>query len=158
MMNQVTNLVQWKNLTDDQKAEYDFEGYAYETQGLYDLNWFNASKSKGTDEARNQKVYRLKIEPEKWYMVDEDTGHLGENIIGREHRFAHIRPAKTSEIPEQEPSLENKSNAELIDNWEKLERWVDDIVNYEPNQIGEYSYFRVDRFKDIMKEIKAGVE
>ena len=154
-MNQVTNLVQWKNLTDDEKAEFDFEGYAYQFQ--WGEDWSGA-KITPINSIDGEHVFRLKIEPEKWYYW-EAIGLSGVTMgkdLNNPSLEGILRPAKPSEIPEPE-TLEDKSKAELIDNWEKLERWVDDIQNYEPNQIGEYSYFRVDRFKDLMKDIKAGV-
>ena len=155
MINQVTNLVQWKNLTDDEKAAFDFENYKYEHQLESETEWIDSSGPFADD------VYRLVIEPDKWYYCGDINGCdilLGEDVIVIAD--TELRPAtkaeiaSVSEIPQSE-TLEDCVKAELIDNWEKLERWVNDINNYEPNQIGEYSYFRVDRFKDIMKDIKA---
>ena len=67
-MNQVTNLVQFKNLTDDEKAAFDFEGYDYECQmSAKDDSSFYIQDPSYEEIPHNALVYRLKIEPEKWY-------------------------------------------------------------------------------------------
>lgn len=115
-MNQVTNLTQYKNHTDEQKAGFDFENYKYEVQALRDLDWFNASKSKGTNEERDQKVYRLKIDPDKWYYMENACGFskdtkgsdLNENTI---EFLTILKPATAEEIPKPE-TLEDRVKAE----------------------------------------------
>jgi len=104
-MNQTTNLIQWKNLTDEQKAGFDFEGYDYEMQ--CDLKWFDIRDFEG-----DEVVYRLRIEPDKWYFCEvktipnnrtENTIKLGEHLTLDFIEACHIvRPATADEIPKPE--------------------------------------------------------
>ena len=60
-MDQVTNLIQWKNLTDEQKADFDFENYKYEFQNGVHWNYIQ------TKTPYDHCVYRLVVEDDKWY-------------------------------------------------------------------------------------------
>ncbi len=115
MMNQTTNLTQWKNLTDDEKAAFDFEDYAYEFQSGHSIEWEEYTIALLRKLGANiDLVYRLKIEPEKWYYWSSIQGKgvvLGSEII-YSHVFDLLRPAKESEIPKQELSLEDRVEAE----------------------------------------------
>jgi len=106
-MNQTTNLVQYKNLTDDQKATFDFEGYAYEFQ-LDDKGWkdllvigkesfiYKGSLKSVSGHPYNNTVYRLKIDPEKWYFW-EAIGLSGVTMgkdLNNPNLEGIIRPAK----------------------------------------------------------------
>jgi len=113
-VNQATNLIQWKNLTEDQKANFDFENYKYELQSTID--WvMRTSKSIGLPDV----VYRLVIDPEKFYFVDSHkyTIPKNKNIIkgcdfGEDHfddsDYCILRPAKPHEIPQPEKTLEQR--------------------------------------------------
>lgn len=81
-MNQVTNLIQRKNLTQEQKDEFDFENYKY--------------------------VYRLVIEDDKWYFAHDEV-RLGKDWDKDELEEAcECRPARPDEIPQQEKTLEQR--------------------------------------------------
>lgn len=110
-MNQTKNLIQWKNLTDDEKAGFDFENYDYECQHLYaSTEWLEWSIKHHS--LQGERAYRLKIEPDKWYWYEHegDQGaQIGGDIIsnlschGMElDRYQVIRPAKPDEIPQPE--------------------------------------------------------
>ena len=75
-MNQTTNLIQWKNLTDDEKAGFDWS-YKYKFQ--FNRSWNNYQPSNPCD----NDVYRLKIEPDKWYYLVHGDGST-EIIIGKD--------------------------------------------------------------------------
>ncbi len=141
-MNQTTNLIQWKNLTDDEKAAFDFS-YQYERQlNGHGTDWLMCSRNHQSAKVKadGDTVYRLKIEPEKWYYCEvktvpngrlENTIKLGEHLTGDFIQACHIvRPAKPSEIPKQEPSLEYRVKAEyggyevVILEWDKRDLWT----------------------------------
>ena len=63
-MNQTTNLVQYKNHTEEQKGDFDFENYKYEYQSLQGLQWHSLKGST----ADTERIYRLVIEEDKWYF------------------------------------------------------------------------------------------
>jgi len=107
-MNQTNpHFTQWKNLTPEQQADHDFKNYAYEYQ--------NAVKGwSAKDETRPENahiVYRLKIEPEKFYYVEESEDEVWKILKGSEispiNTWPVLRPAKPSEIPELIPTGED---------------------------------------------------
>jgi len=100
-MNQTQNLIQWKNLTEYQKAGFDFEGYKYEKQVAYDWKEMPHKFTSCVDDA----VYRLVIEPDKfYYWNDEDD--IGSGVKkGKDFitfGYKSLRPAKPEEIPKPE--------------------------------------------------------
>lgn len=102
-MNQVTNLVQWKNLTQEQKKDFDFEDYKYEYQGEH--NWWLPHAGI----CKFERIYRLVIEDDKWYtgfINGELVTCLGSCFDGLNPEI--LRPAKPDEIPQQEKTLEQK--------------------------------------------------
>jgi len=113
-MNQATNLIQWKNLTDEQKAEFDFEEYRYEMQYTSKSKGFEPAP-KNADAVVNHRVYRLKIEPDKWYYWMQFTGRyssqsdivLGKDLKGHLESYDELRPATPEEIPIQ-PEIKEK--------------------------------------------------
>ena len=109
-MNQNTNLIQWKNLTDEQKADFNFEGYKYEFQ------MFDWVPKQGSNIA-NDRVYRLVIEEDKWYFCKGvyKKPILGKYLICENNKyerlkvFENLRPAKLHEIPKpKEKSLQER--------------------------------------------------
>jgi hypothetical protein len=98
-MNQTNNLVQWKNLTEDQKAGFDFEGYKYEEQHYNSNQWMGYVSHHGRD---TTSVYRLVIEPDKFYYWDDGDG-IGSGVKkGKDFitfGYKSLRPAKPEEIP-----------------------------------------------------------
>jgi len=114
-MNQTRNLIQWKNLTNEEAAGFDFENYKYEFQ--HGLDWIlktNIDLPINGD-STNQCVYRLVIELDKFYYtddgIDSPSVDLGSNLIkwdikgSNEFTFKKstvVRPAKPSEIPKPE--------------------------------------------------------
>jgi len=109
-MNQVTNLIQHKNLTQEQKDDFDFEKYDYVFQGKDDF-WY-------TGEASGECVHRLVIVDDKWYTRTDDDGQqlttLGEDIDKATIKYAlSLRPARPDEIPQDERTLERK----IEDKW-----------------------------------------
>jgi len=115
-MNQTTNLIQWKNLTEEQKAGFDFEGYDYKMQ--CDLKWFDIRDFEG-----DEVVYRLKIEPEKWYclgMGQNEQITQGKYILSSSYhtdfQTTLLRPATAAEIPKPEViTLEDRVKFEYSD-------------------------------------------
>ena len=112
-MNQVTNLIQWKNLTDEEKAGFDFENYKYEYQICRE--WIKYEM--GSIDPRLDMVYQLVIEDDKWYYwvwEGESFIKLGSQVVEM-HRggYSTIRPARPDEIPQDERTLEQK----IQDKW-----------------------------------------
>ncbi len=108
-MNQTTNLIQWKNLTQEQKADFDFENYKYEYQ-CRSIGWRDKTKS---DAFALETVYRLVIEPDKWYYLKRQRQELEGQIIkgsniGVVDQCFIFRPAKPDEIPKPKKTLEQK--------------------------------------------------
>ena len=111
-MNQVTNLIQWKNLTEEQKADFDFENYKYKAQtanGWEDYSSFTYLSSDSVVTQREQLVFRLFIEEDKWYFCE---GVYKKPILGKDlycedfNVFSeNLRPAKPHEIPVKEKTL-----------------------------------------------------
>jgi len=128
-MNQKTNLTQWKNLTDDEKAAFDFENYSYEHQLESSTKWIDSDGPFSDD------VHRLKIEPEKWYYLisSSDGGEFlqGSELLKDDYINVHpvVRPCQPSEIPKPE-SLEDRVKAEyggfevVMLEWDKRELWT----------------------------------
>ena len=109
-MNQTTNLIQWKNHTQEVQAEHDFEGYKYEVQAGENLGWMKGSVAS----AYSDWVYRLVIEPDKWYYCHHEP--LGEvhviqgSKVGPVEDMQILRPAKPNEVP-QPKTLEDRIKA-----------------------------------------------
>jgi hypothetical protein len=116
-MNQTTNLIQWKNIPDKQKAEHDFENYAYEYQNEHSTDWQNLRD----DDIFQDCVYRLVIEPEKWYFLELNRGGneviIGSNLLKDDYSGIHptVRPCKPDEIPKPEKTLEDRIKDEYSD-------------------------------------------
>ena len=119
-MNQATNLIQWKNLTEEQKADFDFKDCKYEQQ-LDDGSWITIEPWG----AFGNIVYRLKIEPEKWYYFEcQGQSHMvtGKLIVNQEDAEI-LRPARKDEIPKQE-TLEDKIKAKWPDKEVAMLEWA----------------------------------
>ena len=104
MINQVTNLIQWKNLTPEQQAEFDFEDYEYEAMAPLSTIWVSALTQPITP--HDHTIYRLKIQPEKWYYIKFDSPNSvdsytlrGSDDLIKEPFISIIRPATKDEIP-----------------------------------------------------------
>jgi len=118
-MNQVTNLVQWKNLLQEQKDAYDWN-CKYEWQGSGE-DWYSDD-----GDLDSNAVYRLVIEPGKFYYIKTDFNtsgiELGKTLLDQEdagdatfllEEYKVIRPATEAEIPEPEPAtLEERVKSE----------------------------------------------
>jgi hypothetical protein len=106
MMNQVRNLIQWKNLTQEQKDDFNFENYEY--QFLSEYEWTNSTVIRG-ESAGYDLVYRLVIEDDKYYVYED--GGREEVFKGDEPYLVDtklLRPARPDEIPQPEKTLEQK--------------------------------------------------
>tara|TARA_R110002020_G_scaffold56890_2_gene156989 strand:+ start:835 stop:1413 length:579 start_codon:yes stop_codon:yes gene_type:complete len=111
-MNQVTNLIQFKNLSDEQKAEFDFESYEYEFQFFDEqTHWDRLGNVKYEDPVA---VYRLVIQPEKWYYVaasgirdSKPFIAIGESLEAYSV-YRILRPATAEEIPKPEKTLKER--------------------------------------------------
>jgi hypothetical protein len=96
-MNQTNpHFTQWKNLTEEQKAEHDFENYSYEFQGY--TEWFPLIKKEPSEDI----VYRLVIEKDKYYTMDHEDHACqyvikGKDITSDDNKIISLRPAKPSE-------------------------------------------------------------
>jgi hypothetical protein len=139
-VNQAINLIQWKNLTEEQQADFDFENYKYE--GQYGGGDTTFQEMPNNIRPSAQGVYRLNIEPDKWYFIRQgdflrDLLNLNKGlcILGKDllnHKdvlvsdLDEIRPARLDEIPKQE-TLEDRIKAE----------WPDkEVVMLEPQGFG----------------------
>jgi hypothetical protein len=114
-MNQVNNLIQYKNFTDKQKDAHDW-AYQYEFQAYGDaITWQVCSKNTGraTPRIDGERVYRLKIEDDKWYYIehmDGDKGVWQAKDLGEEpEEYFTLRPATAAEVPK--PVREFKDGA-----------------------------------------------
>lgn len=112
-MNQTNNLSQWKNHTDEQKADYNFHSYTYETQ--HEMMWMECIFSEA-GRPHDDNVYRLKIEKHKWYFIAHNE-FKSRVLTGKDllkipalDTMNILRPAKPSEIPQPE-TLEDKIKA-----------------------------------------------
>ena len=151
-MNQVTNLIQWKNHTDEQKADFDFENYKYYWQTSSGV-FLSCDKS---DFSLSANVYRLVIEDDKWYVMVEYDGMkvykdmLKGSAIRSPEKYTNLRPAKPDEIPQPEKTLEQK----IQDKWPDKE-----VVMLTPEngvlrivkKIGGFEYDRPHIFAQSMK-------
>lgn len=108
-MNQVTNLIQWKNLTEDQRKEFNFKDYQYVSQ--HGEMWMHCA-FESSYEGRPGTVYQLVIEEDKWYVVEE-TSVVAGNTIALCAKYDGIRPAREDEIPKDEPKLEEEVKEEF---------------------------------------------
>lgn len=113
MMNQVTNLIQWKNLTQEQQDEFD-SSYTYEYQKEHSSDWVIALNPDFSDFC-GELVFRLVIKDDKWYYwvwEGESFIKLGSQVVEM-HRggYSTIRPARPNEIPHKE---ENTTNFQLV--------------------------------------------
>lgn len=122
MINQVTNLIQFKNLSKEQQASFDFENYEYEGQDSghgSENTKFTKILPCGKTKGMAHRVYRLKIEPEKWYF----SKYLGNPhiILGKEVTYQaeeHYMPILRPATPDEQPkplSLEDRIKAEFSD-------------------------------------------
>ena len=117
-MNQLNNLIQWKNLTDEQKADFDFENYRYTIQTPTNTKFFDFDQ-KGRPYGITDfgSVYRLVIEDDKWYTYFSEK--FSEKYTVKGYEFTNpdgaicLRPAKPDEIPQDERTLERK----IEDKW-----------------------------------------
>lgn len=117
-MNQVTNLIQFKNLSKEQQAGFDFENYSYEGQDSghgSENTKFTKILPCGKTKGMAHRVYRLKIEPEKFYYARVKTipnTRLDTTVkIGSEFSDDFIkaccdfRPATPDEQPKTEEAI-----------------------------------------------------
>jgi len=117
-MNQATNLIQWKNLDEDQREQFDFYHGVYEAQFPGNSKgWRDCSKQQSREsvvKCHGDTIYRLKILPDEWYNIDYDIEYggneisLGCNINGGKDNYKSlsirvIRPAVPHEIPKPKP-------------------------------------------------------
>ena len=109
-MNQVTNLIQYKNLSDEQKAEFNFEGFKYERQVAYDWEVMPTKFTSPVDD----RVYHLVIEPGKYYYIEDKHG-FDVRCTDIPINAPILRPAKTSEIPKPEKTLKERVEEEYPD-------------------------------------------
>lgn len=114
-MNQVTNLIQWKNLSKDEQDGFDFDNYKYECQcSMNDrTDWIKRAVRLTP---HSQDVYRLVIQPEKFYYWASIQGGgvaLGKDLLVPHHRLV-LRPATEAEIPKP-ATLEERVKAEYPD-------------------------------------------
>ena len=112
-MNQVTNLIPWKNLTQEQKDDFDFENYRYTVQTPTNTKFFGFyQKERPTSITDFGSVYRLVIEHDKWYTYSSEEFSKKYTVKGSEFvnpdGAISLRPAKPDEIPQQEKTLEQK--------------------------------------------------
>lgn len=132
-MNQVTNLTQHKNIKNQE--DWLFEDYKYDCQdsGNDYTNWISHNSPLtpyGGD------VYRLVIEPDKWYMVsgridDKEALYEGYEIDKYTGHAYSIRPARPEEIPEsaKELTIEEQIKAQWPDKkvlmffWDNFNVW-----------------------------------
>lgn len=143
-MNQATNLIQWKNLTEEQKADFDFENYKYEIQrGVSFGTWMPCSPS-------DDLVYRLKIEPDKWYYFEhEPTGETGVTIgskIGKPSVHEILRPARKDEIPKQE-TLEDKIKAKWPNKEVVMLEYYDDVLCFSSGKMNMCAHLEAQSMK-----------
>ncbi|MEE9351675.1 MAG: hypothetical protein V3U78_05400 [Thiotrichaceae bacterium] len=99
-MNQATNRIIWKLLTEKEKSGFD---WSYQYKFFFKKSWNYYEPSKPHDED----IYRLKIEPEKWYYFEGERSGVvtGSDITAQDiNMLKNLRPAKPSEIPKQEPT------------------------------------------------------
>ncbi len=119
-MNQVTNLIQWKNLTEEQKADFYTKNYKYKAQTANGWEDYGSFTYLSSDSAVTQKeglVFRLFIEEDKWYMMgvtdDEPYPRLGSDYEPLEV-YGIFRPCKPHEIPKtKEKTLQER----IQDKW-----------------------------------------
>jgi len=124
-VNQNTNLIQWKNLTEEQKADFDFENYKYVMQYSHETVWTNPRTPVIEPGKNPNAVYRLVIEDDKWYTcVSEDAV---ETIKGSEFsnpdKAICLRPARKDEIPKSEKTLQERIQEEWPDKEVVMLEW-----------------------------------
>jgi len=131
-MNQITNLVQFKNLTDEEKAGFDFDGYKYEWQDH--LNWHKVSHI--NEKSNSGLVHRLVIEPDNWYYCEwsPDKSEVLEGLdlaaFNTVEDIKTVRPATADEMPKPE-TLEDRIRAEYSDYVVVMLEWYNDIWSIE---------------------------
>lgn len=118
-MNQTQNRIQNMNLTPDELADFNFDQYQYQFRDhKAESGWTN---HKGL--IHPGQVYRLIIQPEKWYYTglvgaDEsclETGIIkGDDIIANASDYDFLRPATEAEIPKP-ATQEDRVKAEYGD-------------------------------------------
>ena len=96
-MNQATNRIPWKNLTGEERADFNFLNYAYNEQTFHSAR-FNEELFNEKGMVTGANVYRLKIQEDKYYSAD------GEIIQGSElnsdlSSYNILRPARPDERP-----------------------------------------------------------
>ncbi len=112
-MNQVANKVPYGLLTKDEQEAFNTKGFAYQSwvPDMWVTCVFEDSYT-----PRNETVYRLVIEPEKYYFCKWDYGKhesIEKGSVLKLHHITscdHLRPAKQSEKP-QPVTLEDKIKA-----------------------------------------------
>lgn len=132
-MNQTTNLVQWKNLSKEEQAEFDFGGYRHKVQG--DIKWLLMVN----DIPIGRNVYRLVIEPDKWYYCEGTTNEpevlkgIDLAAFNQVEKVPVIRPVIEAEVskPEFTPlHLEDKVRAEYPEYDAVMLEWDNDIFGF----------------------------
>ena len=148
-MNQVTNLIQWKNHTDEQKKDFDFENYKYEWQTSSGV-FIACAKS---DFSLSVNVYRLVIDHDKWYTysIGESSKTIKGSELARPHKAICLRPAKPDEIPQQEKTLEQKIQDKWPDKEVVMLTLEKDMLRIFLRNIGGSEYDRPHIFAQSMK-------
>jgi len=113
-MNQTQNLTQFKNIED--KKSFCFSDYRYQRQNKKELGWEYFREDDLSHNKHINYVYRLVIQPDKYYYWAIRTSHsfdgiaLGKDLLdeipaGRDmiriNQFDTLRPAKPEEIPKR---------------------------------------------------------
>jgi hypothetical protein len=114
-MNQATNRIQFIFIDSETRKDFDINRYNYEVYNTSVHQWI---KFNGAGFA-SMSVYRLVIEPEKWYYWENKASinavYLGEEILAdytdELESYTTLRPAKESEIPRTE---DDNTNYELV--------------------------------------------
>lgn len=129
MINQVTNLIQWKNLSKEDQAGFDFERYKYEWQSetiWESVNWAPLKPN-------SNGVYRLVIQPDKFYYMEGENGTeiiKGGSIDNRDRKVSSvIRPATSAEMPKP-ATLEDRVVAEYKDFEVSMLEWNGSFLDY----------------------------
>lgn len=137
MINQVTNLIQFKNLSKDEQVGFDFESHKY----LYQAgpNWYDVLIS---EHPIADYVYRLVIQPEKFYYWENAAGYSdnqkGEDLNENTIEFLSIlRPATSAEIPKPEVPEERGMMFQLGIQWKggKFYKMHLDDVEIDPKDL-----------------------
>ena len=161
-MNQTNpHFTQWKNLTKEQKDEYDFEGYRYNYQagsGIWQP-FIPQFAGKRLVSPEGQYVYRLVIEPDKYYYVSCSAINKGVPFtsegLSLEHYLIYdiLRPARISEIPKPKRSFKDGAYYPVIylDGEQDIARYFDEENTFDTIV---YNVCKLKAFSWIGEELK----